>query len=236
MRYYRALNKINETPAGSIIELSDDDAAPLVECGAIEPARQDHLVERFEAAGAIDPALEKALRAAQTATDRARKEIGEIGGRIAQLEDERAQMLSGSLSKGDAIALVRRDIERRGEGFRQRMMGDFFRVRGSRGSSFSWNIAEKLKADERGWLGIPYFETPLPNMPPSQDALCFYFGDIIAARTLAMLDELEWDAEAPSIAVVKERVETIEREIAELHAKRTTLVAQINEIAVLETA
>lgn len=227
MRYYRALTKINNTPEGGIIELSDADAESLLKNGAIEEAGADHLVRRYGATGKVDTGLEKAIRQMRETAQRVNEQIAELDSRLSALSSSRAELFAGKLHKEDALALVREDIRQRGEKFKSNITSEFLI---SKNRPFTWGVEKQNDLERHGHLGFPYLGTPDADRPASQAALYFYFPEMIVAGFSKILDGLTWDDNAMRLNERRSRVEAIEKQMAELQAQRNTLTKQLSDI------
>lgn len=228
MRYYRTLTRVNDTPEGEIIELSDGHAEPLLRSGAIEAASADHLVKRYGASGKVDAGLEKAMRQMRDTAIRVKDEIAALDVKLAELTADRANVLSGNLHKEDALALIREDIRRKGDGFKDRMVRE---VLNGRQGPYIWDISTARHLDKHGHIGVPFLGEPRAGGSCSQEALYFYFPDLIEAGFLKMIDGFKWDENAVRLDERRGRVKAIEKEIAELQGQRNVLAEQLAGIA-----
>ncbi|MFA6312333.1 MAG: hypothetical protein WC681_12700 [Sterolibacterium sp.] len=224
MRYYRTLTQVNSIAAGGVIELSDADAEQLLKNGAVEEMNADHLIQRYGASGKLDSDLTKAVRQMREIAGRVNEQIAELDRKLEALTEDRSKLLSGSLHKEDALALIRADIQCKGEKFKDEMVNGILR---NRHSTYAWNVSRKKEIDTYGHIGIPYLGREIHRGATSQGALYFYFPDQIEAGFRKVLDSLVWDENALRLDDIHGRVIAMEREMAELQAQRNTLAKQL---------
>ncbi len=171
--------------------------------------------------------LTDAFNQLSLARDSIRKEIGVLDGQLAKLRANRDALTSEAVSKADFLELLRADLARRGEHWARVLRKG---VADCRKDYAFVNQADSLGVKLLGGLLANDF-TPIVI---SEEAIFFYFGDLIVDRIGALIEHEPWPAATTTYAERLDLVAGIDREIEKISGEREDLVAQLRAAGVAE--
>lgn len=214
---------------GGEVDLSEDEAKPLLQAGVIEPSIKPFDKPIRNSAPDVqikDGKLGPLFLAVQKAAGAVLAEIKKADEEISQLEAERTLLTEAPVSRDDFMDYVRSDIERRGAAYKQAL--------GRWKNKWFQNIFSRLeRAKQNGHpQGIPYLNAEQPNdfaeMTPA--AIYWLFGEQIAERFGDALDVLPWPDNAVPVAERRARIAILDAEISRLIDHRDELAAELSAV------
>jgi hypothetical protein len=169
--------------------------------------------------GSIDKALETLRNAAEELLG----EISALDTQTAECQRRRDAAASAAVSKQDYLTYIKADIERQGRIFAKQF------AREVEGRSRDYGTLERNKQSGIGER-LPYltgrYAVPVPI---TEEAVFFYFGDLIAERLGDALDGVGWPNDAMPAAQRAKLIAELEAEIASLKQRRDALAAQLTQ-------
>jgi hypothetical protein len=163
--------------------------------------------------------------------DKLRKSVAEITGQVeaidAQIEEcqsRRSAINNGRVSKDDYLFYVRESLRRKGDVCAQRARKH---VKEDKAKEFV-SLERVMKNNVNG-LFIPVLSWDYTTPGITDEALCFYFGDIIVDKLSVALEGLDWPADAIPASERVAMISHIDGEIEELIKKRDVVFSKLQE-------
>lgn len=165
--------------------------------------------------------INKALETLRNAAEELLGEISALDTQISECQRRRDAIASATVSKADYMEYIKADIERQGRIFAKQIA---LEVEGKRRD---YGTLERNKHSGRGER-LPYLtgRYAIP-VPITEEALFFYFGDLIVGRLGDALDVVDWPDEAIPAAQRAKLIAELDAEIASRTQQRDALAAQM---------
>jgi hypothetical protein len=167
--------------------------------------------------------INKALETLRNAAEELLGEISALDTQISECQRRRDAIASATVSKADYMEYIKADIERQGRIFAKQIA---LEVEGKRRD---YGTLERNKHSGIGER-LPYltgrYAVPVPI---TEEAVFFYFGDLIAERLGDALDGVGWPNDAIPAAQRAKLIAELEAEIASLKQRRDALAAQLTQ-------
>ncbi|NOT67152.1 MAG: hypothetical protein HOP04_02275 [Methylophilaceae bacterium] len=167
--------------------------------------------------------LIKQVSALKTAAREILGQIEDIDAQRTALDQQRDTITSANVSKADFLGYLRAYMKFKAKRFRQHTL-DLLQPQRSFGR------LEAGKGSEAGFASMRRFFTGDSSaMYISDEAVFFYFEDVIIARLSEELEALDWENDALPVALRLEHLRTIEQAKTELDLQRAELVSVMRE-------
>lgn len=154
-------------------------------------------------------------------------ELATIDAKIADAQARKDELNGAPVSKADYLGYVRESIRRRGE----RAAENARRYHRDHGIK-TYGALERQMAGNREGLLLPVLNWTHPTAEFSEQAIYFYFGDLIVDRLSEALDHENWPADAVPVEERARLIECIEAEIQELQESRQPFLKQLADAGI----
>ena len=151
--------------------------------------------------------------------------VSAIDKQVAELAARRDALTTSGVSKADFLEYMAAHFKRRGQRFAREIAGS---IAGRR----EYARLERETQAGADFAGVPLFTGFPAPVVVTEEALCFYFGDVMAARLSEALDTLEWPENAVPVASRRAQLAAIESDTAELLRQRDELVAMLADAGI----
>ena len=168
--------------------------------------------------------LDSLISQVRDAAKELKAKIAELDEQIAAAHHQRGLITAARVSKADFMAYIAEDIRRRGQSFARKI-----RYEAERGVHEYGRLEQIMRADN-GSLSYPYL-TGQFGIPVAitDDAMYWYFADLMVKRLADALDTLDWPEDAMPAVERKAALDKLDTEIKQLNQARDELASQLIE-------
>lgn len=145
--------------------------------------------------------------------------------RIAELRKQRDNITTAPLSKADYLEYLAAYFKRQGARFGVMITDQI----GKSHRNFS---AMELLGERSGVLQCQFLTGYYSPQVLTEEAVYFYFGDLMVERIGVALDKLEWPKEAVPASERRALVDKLDKEIVEIVVERDGLVLELEEAGI----
>lgn len=221
--------------AGSLVDLSEGEAARLLDHGTIELANKP-FSGKFKSTGGMgkaegftDRKLNNALKQLCTARDSFVAEINAVDGKIADCHATRHKLMHDPVSKSEYLGFVKAELDRRAAQFSEQLKRSI--------AAAPKGYSELKKALARGaGVNVNYLTEGVFPDRVTDAAILFYFGDYISSRFADSLNDLDWPNDAIPSAERDKLIASADAEIDKLTRQRDDLAACLASAGVVGDA
>lgn len=141
-------------------------------------------------------------------------QIATLDKRIAEASSERNKLTTGRVSKADFLLYVRADIRHKAESFKSTLAQSIKPV-----ATHGFGTLEGMLKGDVG-LGVQY-------AADSRGAPFYYLEEQMYQGVKQIVESLDWDNEAETVAARKELITELDRTIKELNSERESLASNL---------
>ncbi len=154
-------------------------------------------------------------------------ELNSIDAQIEVLHKQRDAVTSGHVSKADYLRYLATHFEIKGARFKTSLLREI-EAKGT----FDFGNLERGLLNKNGFIGLNFLTVYSVPVPITDDALYFYFNDVLIDKISQALDAHAWPNDAMPAEACREALLSIEQAIKELEQSRNALVKSIDDAGI----
>lgn len=154
-------------------------------------------------------------------------EVADIDKKIELLHNKRHAITSGHVSKEDYLFYVRAHLKIRSDQFKGQLIRDI-----EKKTSRNFGTLERQYENKDTFVGMTFLTSYPSPFDISENAIYFYFGELIIERIKDALDVMDWPDGIMPIDARRKELITIEASVAELIKKRDEIVKSLDDVGI----